>query len=187
MCLAAVDTFFAYPINIYLFVRMCISVRGYDYISWDYVHANYSTIYEIPYSLWSADPNNCLSVVLNQWVYVFGALLFFIFFGTTKELLERVAMMRKRTQAITKSRLSTIAFGAGHPSRRARSRCELFLCLFPNTCTKHWYLHVRATTDVTLASDFDGESTGGSNIIPKVGSGTSMPDCNDLEKGIHEM
>ena len=55
------------------------------YVSWDYAHANYTTVEQIPSVVWQAYPTSVASVESTRWFVVFCAVIFFAFFGFADE------------------------------------------------------------------------------------------------------
>ncbi|EGO19998.1 hypothetical protein SERLADRAFT_418224 [Serpula lacrymans var. lacrymans S7.9] len=53
--------------------------------NWDVFHAGFSEVSQTPASLWASDPLGEYGLEINRWSPVFNALMFFAFFGFTKD------------------------------------------------------------------------------------------------------
>ena len=90
LLVACLDILMNLPIQV---IIMVIDIAGgsenslnLPYVSWSYVHSEFSTIVTIPASVWSRDRMSFFTVKWNAWLYVFHATIFFAVFGTTGEM-----------------------------------------------------------------------------------------------------
>ncbi|KAJ3797422.1 fungal pheromone STE3G-protein-coupled receptor [Lentinula aff. detonsa] len=66
-------------------LAMNITAGLLPWVSWDYVHADFSFIPVFPSVVWRSDSRNVAAVELQRWVNSSCGILIFLFFGTTKE------------------------------------------------------------------------------------------------------
>ncbi|KAI9571967.1 STE3-domain-containing protein [Boletus coccyginus] len=55
------------------------------YVSWDYAHAEFNVVDQVPAAVWQADPTFLVSIELTRWFVVICAVVFFAFFGFADE------------------------------------------------------------------------------------------------------
>lgn len=85
MALASVDMLVTVPISSYF---MAVQLRNglKTWPGWTAVHAGITKVQIIPASVWkSALRKHGVGLQMTRWTPVFGAFVFFIFFGTSKE------------------------------------------------------------------------------------------------------
>jgi pheromone a factor receptor len=85
MGLAGIEVLCTVPLACYSIYLNLTSVPLQAYVSWDYAHANFGLIDQIPSVAWQADPVEVLSIELSRWFIVICAVVFFAFFGFADE------------------------------------------------------------------------------------------------------
>ncbi|KAJ6470316.1 putative transmembrane pheromone receptor [Mycena sanguinolenta] len=85
MALASVELFISLPIVTYALYLNISHSPIEPWISWSNVHADFSTVLQVPAIIWRADRHSQASVELTRWTGVIGALVFFAFFGFAAE------------------------------------------------------------------------------------------------------
>ena len=117
ICHASIEAFIGLPINLYILIQNAIFARGSSYVNWEHVHEFYSDIPQTSYVVWSADRYSLFAITLNEWAYVFFALMFFTFFGCSKELRDSIVILPKCVRrARGNMMLSSMKFGSLKPS-----------------------------------------------------------------------
>jgi pheromone a factor receptor len=89
MLIASVDIIFTVPTAIYLFyLNVFRSGHNLDWESWSEIHSHFSNVVQIPASDWKADRWGAAVVYWQKWVFAYTAVVYFAFFGFTKEMRE---------------------------------------------------------------------------------------------------
>jgi len=106
--LSAVDTFVGFPLNMYLLIIRGMEEAKQPYVNWSFVHAGFTQIPEVPFEFWSMDPLTLMAIRLHEWVFIFCAVAFVVFYGTTKESISRIVTVFSalRGWCIRKDKLS---------------------------------------------------------------------------------
>ena len=88
MLLASVGVVFTFPSSIILFyLEVFHAGNPVEWKTWNEIHAQLAQVQQIPKSVWNADGWTAFVVYWYQWVNVFTAILFFLFFGLTSEMM----------------------------------------------------------------------------------------------------
>ncbi|KAG8835259.1 a-factor receptor [Serendipita sp. 399] len=85
MALASIEVLFVFPISLYIYVRNVIKVPPRPWVSWGYVHSNFSRVGYISRFLLDLQPETAVLMKLSRWCMPFSAILFFLFFGMASE------------------------------------------------------------------------------------------------------
>jgi pheromone a factor receptor len=85
MGLAGVDVLCTIPLATYAICTDLTTSPVEAYVSWDYAHANFAFVEQIPSVLWKADSTEVVSIELSRWFVVICAVVFFAFFGFADE------------------------------------------------------------------------------------------------------
>ncbi|KAI0055983.1 STE3-domain-containing protein [Artomyces pyxidatus] len=85
MILAVVDIFLTIPIASYFVYLNRSSPSFGPYVSWSFVHADFSFVGQVPTEEWKATGNGQTAVELTRWSNVMCAFIFFFLFGLAQE------------------------------------------------------------------------------------------------------
>jgi pheromone a factor receptor len=85
MALASTEVLFVLPMSIFLYVFNLKTAPPLPYVSWKYVHANFSRIAFISRFLLDQNKTQIVVFELSRWCMPIAAFLFFIFFGLASE------------------------------------------------------------------------------------------------------
>ena len=85
MGLAGIEVLCTIPLACYAIYTNLTTSPVAAYVSWDYAHANFGVVEQLPSVVWKADPMVVTGIELNRWFIVFCAVVFFAFFGFADE------------------------------------------------------------------------------------------------------
>ena len=85
MGLAGIEILCTIPLASYSIYLNLTTSPVQAYVSWDFAHAQFNVIAQIPAAVWQADPVGVVSVELSRWFLVICAVVFFAFFGFADE------------------------------------------------------------------------------------------------------
>ncbi|KAL4076381.1 STE3-like pheromone receptor [Scleroderma citrinum] len=88
MVLCMVEVAFTVPLGIYNMVLDSGADELQPYISWENVHFDFSYVGQYPAVAWQSSPETALSLESSRWFCVLCALIFFMFFGWSREIRE---------------------------------------------------------------------------------------------------
>ncbi|KEP48356.1 pheromone receptor [Rhizoctonia solani 123E] len=81
LALASEEILFAVPFSIYILKENLSRGSIPPWVSFDYLHRDYNTIYPTPWVLMKLDPRGFNVILVSIWVLPAGGFLFFIWFG----------------------------------------------------------------------------------------------------------
>jgi len=85
MGLAGIEVLCTVPLASFV-IYLNLTVNSVQaYVSWDYAHADFSFVDQIPSVVWKADQMGVVSIELSRWFTILCAVVFFAFFGFADE------------------------------------------------------------------------------------------------------
>ncbi|UZJ54195.1 hypothetical protein CBS101457_003515 [Exobasidium rhododendri] len=121
MMMVSVEILLWTPLSLYLFIDfLCFQTGIQPYVSWDYVHAGFNTIYS--YDRDMLPPKRIVIIEIGRWIGVIGALVFFAFVSLTPESVKEYKIwVRFALGLFTVSYWRKKSSNAGNPTNNNRS------------------------------------------------------------------
>lgn len=111
MGLASTEVVCTVPLGVAVICLNLAAGPVQSWVSWSYIHADFSTVVEVPWDMWHQSSLEITSIRLAQWFCPICAFIFFAFFGFAEEARKNY---RLAYQSIAKRvGLSTGAFTIG--------------------------------------------------------------------------
>ncbi|KAH9911223.1 fungal pheromone STE3G-protein-coupled receptor [Fomitopsis serialis] len=85
MALATTELLFTIPISGYAIYLNATTLSMEPWISWSYVHYQFSRVEQVPSVVWRSDRSLVVALELGQWLNPLCALIFFAYFGIAEE------------------------------------------------------------------------------------------------------
>ncbi|KAG8218927.1 pheromone A receptor-domain-containing protein [Butyriboletus roseoflavus] len=85
MALCSMEIIFTVPMNLYLIIVNAIVSHPGPYVSWAWMHADISQIYQYPIVIWQSVPELALPLEISRWLLILCAFVIFAFFGWAQE------------------------------------------------------------------------------------------------------
>ncbi|CCM02274.1 uncharacterized protein FIBRA_04359 [Fibroporia radiculosa] len=85
MALATTELLFTIPVSSYAIYLNATAQPIEPWVSWSYVHYDFSRIEQVPSILWRSDRQLVIALELGQWLNPVCALIFFAYFGLASE------------------------------------------------------------------------------------------------------
>lgn len=86
MALCSMEIIFTVPLSLYVIITDAVNSQGSTpYVSWAFVHSDFSQIPQYPAVIWQSSPNVALGLESVRWLYILCAFVIFAFFGWGQE------------------------------------------------------------------------------------------------------
>jgi pheromone a factor receptor len=85
MALASMELFIVLPLNLLSIIGNLTNAPLQPWVSWDYVHYQFSKVWYISRVLMDANKKQAVQFTISRWAIPLSGILFFLFFGLSVE------------------------------------------------------------------------------------------------------
>ena len=88
MAVCTVEIAFTTPLGVYSIALTYATSQMVPYISWEFIHENFSRVEQFPTIVLQSSPSTVLTLEFSRWSYVLCAFILFVFFGWGRDARE---------------------------------------------------------------------------------------------------